>query len=228
MGTDSTAGFIDVTISNCTVRSPPPEARRFCGLNRGITALALEIVDGGRMERIAVSNLTIEGVEVPIFVRLGNRGHGWLPPGATPEASPKVGTIRDIALNNILAYNAGPTGCSIAGIPGRRVENVTLSNISIRTEGGGKKKSAEATIEERAERYPEAFMFGTLPAYGFYCRHVKGLQFSNVQLHSAAADQRHAMVFDDVESLAIDGLNVEFSPGGDVNAESDANPRCDL
>ena len=57
-------------------------------------------------------------------------------------------------------------------------------------------------------------MFGDLPAYGFYCRHVKGLRFANVQLRTAAPDLRHAMAFDDVENLAIDGVDAAFWPGG--------------
>ena len=57
-------------------------------------------------------------------------------------------------------------------------------------------------------------MFGDLPAYGFYCRHVKGLRFSNIQLRAGSADLRHAMAFDDVENLAIDGLDAAFWPGG--------------
>jgi hypothetical protein len=213
MGTDSTAGFVDVTIRDCTVRSPPPDARRFCGRARGTAALALEIVDGGRMERIVASDLTIDGPEVPVFVRLGNRGHGWLPPGATPGPAPKVGTVRGITLTNITATHAGLIGCSITGIPDHRVEDITLSNITISADGGGKKEWADAAIEERVERYPESTMFGNLPAYGFYCRHVKGLRFSNIQLRTAAPYLRHAMVFDDVENLAIDALDAAFSAG---------------
>ena len=57
-------------------------------------------------------------------------------------------------------------------------------------------------------------MFGDLPAYGFYCRHVQGLRFSNIRLRTVAADLRHAMVFDDVENLAVDGLDAGFRPGG--------------
>lgn len=57
-------------------------------------------------------------------------------------------------------------------------------------------------------------MFGDLPAYGFYCRHVKGLRFSNIRLRTAAADLRHAMMFDDVENLAVDGLDASFWPAG--------------
>ncbi len=56
-------------------------------------------------------------------------------------------------------------------------------------------------------------MFGELPAYGFYARHVNGLRFSSVRLRTSKPDLRHAMVLDDVEDLAIDGLDAGFWPG---------------
>ena len=56
-------------------------------------------------------------------------------------------------------------------------------------------------------------MFGVLPAYGFYCRHVKGLKLTNVSLQTAAADQRHALVCEDVEDAVIEGLDTPFAPG---------------
>ena len=43
---------------------------------------------------------------------------------------------------------------------------------------------------------------------------MKGLRFSNIQLRTTDADQRHAMVFDDVENLAVDGFDASFWPGG--------------
>ena len=54
-------------------------------------------------------------------------------------------------------------------------------------------------------------MFGDLPAYGFYCRHVRGLAFHGVRLKTAAGDVRHAMAFDDVEDLTIDALQAACS-----------------
>ena len=57
-------------------------------------------------------------------------------------------------------------------------------------------------------------MFGVLPAYGFFCRHAKNLAFRNVKLHTAQPDLRHAMVFDDVEDLRIEGLEAPQADGG--------------
>lgn len=49
-------------------------------------------------------------------------------------------------------------------------------------------------------------MFGVLPAYGFFCRHAKGLVFRKLKRHTAPPDLRHAMVLDDVDGLRIEGL----------------------
>ena len=49
-------------------------------------------------------------------------------------------------------------------------------------------------------------MFGRLPAYGFYCRHVRGLRFSDIVLGAGRNESRPAIVCDDVKALDIDGL----------------------
>jgi hypothetical protein len=56
-------------------------------------------------------------------------------------------------------------------------------------------------------------MFGVLPAYGFYCRHARGLTFTNVQPQTAASDQRHAVVCEDVVDVLVDALDATYSPG---------------
>lgn len=213
MGTDSSGGFVDVTITNCIVRSPDPEAKRLCGRPRGTGGVALEIVDGGRMERVAVSNLVIQGVEVPIFVRLGQRGYGWLPPGAKVEPTTTVGSIKDLSLANIVATGVGKTGCSIVGLPGHRIENVTLSNVTIRAEGGGKPEWSDAKIEELPDKYPESIMFGNLPGYGLYCRHVAGLTLMDLKLQTSEPDGRHALVLDDVRDGHVGNLSCSPASG---------------
>ena len=54
-------------------------------------------------------------------------------------------------------------------------------------------------------------MFGTLGAYGFFCRHVQGLTLQNVRLQTAEPDRRHAIIFDDVKASAIDALQAPFA-----------------
>jgi carbamoyltransferase len=46
-------------------------------------------------------------------------------------------------------------------------------------------------------------MFGTLPAYGLYCRHVAGLTLDRVELRCEKPDLRPALVYDDVRELRV-------------------------
>jgi hypothetical protein len=211
MGTDSTAGFINITITNCSIVAPR-FSKVLYGLQRGISGISLEIVDGGLMDRITVSNVTIDGVEVPIFIRLGNRGYGFLESEVKPTGSYKPGILRNVSFSNVIATRAGKTGCSIVGLPGHCVENVTLSGVTIRSEGGGAKEWASAAVQELPEKYPEGTMFGKLPAYGLYCRHVRNLILTDVRIQADEPDGRHALVLDDVQGGDIAGLNCVYTP----------------
>jgi hypothetical protein len=46
-------------------------------------------------------------------------------------------------------------------------------------------------------------MFGTLPAYGLFCRHVRNLNLRGVETAFEARDERPAVVCDDVDGLEI-------------------------
>jgi len=206
MGTESGGGFRDITVTNCTICSPR-YSRVINGRQRGLAGLALEIVDGGTLERVTVSNLTIKGVTVPIFMRLGNRARVY----SSSRPKPPVGTFRDVLVSNIVATDCSAVGCSLTGLPGHNIENVTLSNISLGFEGGADREQAQRQIPEKPTAYPESTMFGTLPAYGFFCRHVKNLRLRNIRLHTSAPDLRHAIVLDDVEHAVIDALEAPFA-----------------
>lgn len=39
----------------------------------------------------------------------------------------------------------------------------------------------------------------SMPAHGFYVRHVKGIQFDNIEIRTAKEDQRPAFVLDSVQ-----------------------------
>ena len=96
-------------------------------------------------------------------------------------------------------------GCAIAGLAGHAIENVVLENLRLTFTGGGTRADARREIPENADKYPEHSMFGTLPAYGFYCRHVKGLSLRNIETSSLEDDERPALVCDDVEGLELAG-----------------------
>jgi len=197
MGTESNGGFQNIAISNCVI------------YDTRLAGLALEIVDGGTMDRVVVSNITMNKVGAPIFMRLGNRAR----PFKTDMETPGIGVMRNITISNIEATGANPTGCAISGLPEAKIENVTLSDLRLSFEGGGTKADATREIPEKPADYPEYSMFGRLSAYGLYCRHVKSLKIFNVQLQLEKPDQRHAVVLEDVEDALIDCLDGTLSPG---------------
>jgi polygalacturonase len=208
MGTESGGGFQNISIANCTICSPR-YSKVIYGRQRGLAGIALEIVDGGTLERVTISNLAIKGVTVPIFMRLGNRARVY----EKDKPKPDIGKLRNVIMSNIIATDCSKIGCSVTGLPGHNIENVTLNNIHLGFEGTGTAKDASREIPEKPASYPESVMFGTLPAYGFFCRHVSGLKLQNVRLESLTADYRHAVVFDDVKEAVVDCLYAPFAPG---------------
>jgi len=208
MGTESGGGFQDITVSDCQVYSPRT-SKKIYGAQRGLAGIALEIVDGGALRNVTVEKVRIDGVSVPVFLRLGDRGRRY----GDKSAKPGVGTFQNVALRDITAKNTSEIGCSITGLPGHPIKDVVLENLTLGFDGGGTKEPASRAVPERAESYPESTMFGTLPAYGFYCRHVDGLTFRKVELRTRQPDLRHAVVCDDVKRLEIDSLAAGWSPG---------------
>ena len=208
MGTESGGGFQNITVTNCAICSPRYSDVIY-GRQRGLAGVALEIVDGGILNRVAISNLTIKGVTAPIFMRLGNRARLY----EKDQAKSDVGKFSNVIISNIIATECSQIGCSITGLPDHAIENITLSNIQLGFDGGGTKEDASREIPEKPTSYPESTMFGTLPAYGFFCRHVEGLRFHNIRLEISAPDYRHAIVFDDVNDAVVDSLDAQFAAG---------------
>lgn len=109
-----------------------------------------------------------------------------------------------------LPYNLIPS--SITGIPGYPVQNVTLENIEITYGGRASKSIAHVPLDdidrvpENRANYPEFSMFGELPAWGFYMRHVEGIKMKNVSLKYKEDDFRPAIVMDDATGVSFDRL----------------------
>lgn len=217
LGTETNGGFRHISISGIVVKPSSDQKEKFFGQWKGSSALSLEIVDGGVLENVSVSDFTVEGTESPVFIRLGNRGRGYQLREAGGTLSGKgnddtitelvpvnhVGSIDGIRLANFQIRNAGPVGCSITGLPGYPVRNVWLSNISIHHQGGVEASDlpaiSDAIADEKEKAYPEATMWGNLPAKGFYLRHTRNVHFDNVTVLTDAPDARPDFVRDDAE-----------------------------
>jgi polygalacturonase len=190
-GTESNGGFKNLTISNCVFS--------YC---RGF---ALESVDGALLEDVSISNITMRDIgNSPIFMRLGSRLRG-------PDGT-KVGTLQRISISHLICYGASEKYASIiSGIPDGAIADVTLSDIHIYAKGGGTSEQATSRPAEKENTYPEPAMFGTTPAYGFYVRHVKGIEFRDVETSYLSNDARPAFVFEDVDGVEMNHVKGEHA-----------------
>jgi hypothetical protein len=201
-GTASWGGFKNIVVRNIKVK------------DTFRSAIAVECVDGGHIDNVLVENIHAENTGNAIFIRLGHR---W---------NEKPGTLKNVTIRNLfvdipfgrpdedydmrgpaLSFFHNPLPSSITGIPGHYVENVTLENIEVLCPGRASKGMAYvpmsrlSSVPENINKYPEFSMFGELPAYGIFVRHVRGLKMKNVQYKLKAHDFRPVYVFDDVEGL---------------------------
>lgn len=190
-GTESNGGFKNITISNINFVH--------C---RG---LALEAVDGGYIEDVTISNITMRDITTaPIFIRLGARQRA-------PEGTP-IGAVRRVNISNVVASGVeSKYAAIIAGLTGHDIEDVKLSNIRIHYKGGGTKADAVREIPEGEKSYPEPSMFGVTPSYGFYVRHARGITFDNVEVSFDSDDARPAFVLDDVKNIEFFRTNAQLS-----------------
>lgn len=192
-GTESTAGFRNVVITNCIIRKSAAKDAK-TGFPEGICGIALEIVDGGIMENINISNIVVDGPRVPLFVRLGNRARKHY--NEAPQ--PPIGSISNINISGITAYASSPIGCSITGIFKGKIKGISLSNCRFACPGGISENMDNVIMKELEELYPESTMFGLLPSYGLYIRHVNDINLDNIVFELKQEDSRPAIVCDDI------------------------------
>jgi hypothetical protein len=79
--------------------------------------------------------------------------------------------------------------------------------------GGGTKSDALLLPRELDTGYPEPSRLGTMPAYGLYARHVRGLELANITVGVEKLDSRPPMACFDVDGLEIDNFKGQIMRG---------------
>lgn len=218
IGPVSVKGMERIVVSNCVFR------------NVGHSGICLEMCQGGIMQDLLFSNIIMEKVVAPITLRLGGwesdaqkdvtqvpamGDTGWEKGvmrnvqfqniRATVPAVSMQGTPYEAAWRNVPKLLGMKRSCiQLMGTPGTTIENVMFSDVHVTFPGGGTaEEAARRDIPELERQYPASYMFGILPAYGLYARHVCGLSLHNVHFDFATPDLRPALVCDDVEDLEL-------------------------
>ena len=192
-GTESSGGFRNVTIANCTFRN--------------CHGIALEEVDGGILENFTINNLTMTDVKkCAIYLTTGKRNR-------TPNLT-TTSRKRNILISNVVADGVDNlSGIIITGMAEQPLEGIRLENIRVTSNGGGTKEHAAKSIAELGSGYPNPTWAGTLSAYGIFARHIKGLELANITLNFRTNDFRPAAQFVDIDGLEIDNLKAQVADG---------------
>ena len=200
LGTETNGGFRNIIIRGIAVKPSADQSSQFFGYEGGIghSAISLEIVDGGIMRNVDISDVTIRGTESPIFIRLANRARAY----SKDHPVEGIGSISGVVLHDILIDEAGPSGSSITGVEGHPVTDVLLHDITIRHAGG--KPVTAAPADEKIADYPESTMWGTLPAQGFWLNHARDITFRNVKVVASEPDARPVYVMNDCENIVTE------------------------
>jgi hypothetical protein len=199
LGTGSEGGFENITFANSVIHNNAVEIK-----DRVISGVALEVVDGGWIDGVAVTGIEMQRTRTPIFIRLGNR--------KKPHNDPRRG-LRNVTIENIHASEA-LLASSITGITGAEVHDVTLSHIRVDNVLPCRPEWVGRAVPEKDNGYPEARMFGMLPASGLYVRHARNLRLNDVQFSATPGEARPTVIFDDVIGARVFALASTPVSGG--------------
>ncbi len=195
LGTSSEGGFENITFSDSVVYSANVPYRK-----RVISGVALEVVDGGWIDGVIVKNIRMQRTRTPIFLRLENRKH--------VHDYPQRG-LRNVNIENVEATEA-LLASSMTGLPGMEIRNVTLSQIRVNNVLQSQPEWVGRSVPEKESAYPEARMFGMLPASGLYVRHARELRLNDVAFTAPRGESRSTIIFDDVVGARL--AKVQSSP----------------
>jgi polygalacturonase len=198
IGTETSGDIRGVRVSDCEIDGRRREGRapRIAGAPDSDEGggVSIESADGAVVEDVVVDRVRVSEAVAPVFVRLGARG--W---GQDPDLPARPGAVRGIEVRDLVA--SGSTGTSsITGLPGAPVGDVRLERVALGAIGGLTRR-VTGRIPERARAYPQCIMFGVLPSWGLFARHVERLELDDVDARLTIPDARPWLVSADIGAL---------------------------
>ncbi|KAA1244766.1 glycoside hydrolase family 28 protein [Aquimarina sp. RZ0] len=195
-GTESMGDFYNIQIRDCQIRDTR---------GGGIKMLS---VDGANIHDIDIDGIKMDSVDMPVFIRLGERLRTY-----RNASRQKVGSIHNVTIKNITGSTRNlktsrispPSGIFITGTPNHKIGTIKLQNIDITLPGGGI-SSGIKEVSEQVDKYPEYSFFEVLPGYGIFGRHLEYLEMSNIHFKTDTNDQRPPIFLNDVKKSIKDGI----------------------
>jgi hypothetical protein len=197
-GTESCGDFRNIAVANCVFQGG-------MGMRHGNPGIALYTADGGTLENAAISNIVMRDVGTPIAILRNDRDRCALGNGPGP--------LNSVHIANVIATGAKLPSV-IAGLPGAPVTGIYIEGLSIAMADTGIGPETLEAIPESPKQYPQPTMFGPLPTFGFYLRHVSTISMRDLQLRASTQEQRPAIVADDVDALQLLGYTDDSGKTG--------------
>jgi hypothetical protein len=170
--------------------------------------------DGGLIDGWTVGNIsmTLKNGGQPIYMTSYPRH--LLPERGQPPGEPHPpGSVRNIAVSNVVAYGDG--AIFLSGMVEKPLQNICFDNVQI-TMMGGKVKDLHA-----APPYPFRVWGHRVAPYDIFCRNVDGLRMRNVRLSWNTPEKPEwgsAIRCQNVRDLEIDGFVGRQALGSDAPA----------
>ena len=220
IGTETFGTFRNIEVSDCEVKltQPPavlPYLSRIPGLapNTRCTkiGIAVEMVDGGTIDGVTIRNITVDQAQTPIFVRLGRRN----------VQEGRRSALRNVLIENVRAIGVCRIASSVTGVPGCKVEDVTIRNVELTLPGGGTLAECAREVPENEKGYPTnvTFDYHPLPASAFYVRHADRIRFENVSVKFLRPDERPLFAGEDATYDVIGPDAPAFSACGTFESD---------
>lgn len=160
----------------------------------GLCAISLQGLDGADFAHITFDKINLQTSANAFFLLHsgGKRGH-------RPMDSPaKTGSMTNIKFSNLdfrdIYENIGSciSGINLDGTT-YEVTDVSFDNVHVHSFAGGATNIPEKPGEYQGN-YPEFNVFGMLPAWGYYIRYGKHIQFTDCSQTVSTKDARPAIV----------------------------------
>lgn len=191
IGTETQRDFEDIVLEDSTIG--PAEGYRT------LTGIGLSTIDGAVIRRLSIRNVDVTDAVSPLQIRIANAGRG--------QEIPVPGSMEDILLENV-AFRGALGNCLLAGLPGHPLKNIILRGVTVEFAGTADPDKILKVVPELDMEFPLNQAWCYLPAFGFYCRHVDGLEFSGVAISRVVEDSRPALLLKNVTGLKMTGVNL--------------------
>ncbi len=189
IGTETSLDISEVTVENCKFYLTDI-------FPAGVSGISIESCDGARVKNVNISNIEMDSMACPLFIRLCNRN------GDKRSELDGKGKIENIYVKNIKAKNI-EIPIMIMGIPNQDVKDIKLECFDLSYSKGKDYIDLRLMIPEQEKEYPECNRFRNINAYGIFIRHAENVRLNDFKVKSREKTHRKFKEIIDCENFYI-------------------------